>query len=147
MSVVSTFAKIRPRRGTLSAWSTENPILDEGEFVIEVPNSGIGTGISKIKIGDGIHHYNELPYSMDGESASEIIGGGVIQQNAHLIQLRSGTAAQWAAEDPVIRKNEIVFDETYNSFKIGDGVSRYTELNFIMAGGVIPTDLNGGNEG
>ena len=146
MSIVSSFAKIRPRRGTLTMWSIENPLLDEGEFVLEVPDSGIGTGLSKIKIGDGIHRYNELPYSMDGEAANEIIGGSVIEQNSHLIQLRSGTAEEWAEQDPIIRKNEIVFDETYNSMKVGDGVHHYSELSFIYSGGVI-TDLNGGNEG
>ena len=54
MSVVSSFAKIRPRRGTLANWSAENPLLDEGEFVMEVPDSGIGTGLTKIKVGDNI---------------------------------------------------------------------------------------------
>ena len=144
MAVVSSFAKIRPRRGTLALWSAENPLLDEGEFVLEVPDSGIGTGISKIKVGDGIHRYNELPYSLDGTSAASIIGGSVTSFN--MIQIRSGEASEWAEVDPILATNEIVYDKTYNSIKIGDGVTRYSELPFINSGGVI-TDLNAGFEG
>lgn len=144
MSVVSSFAKIRPRRGTLSAWSLEDPILEEGEIAMEVPDSGVGTGISKMKVGDGIHKYTELPYSLDGTSAASIIGGSVTSFN--MIQIRSGTNPEWAELDPVIATNEIVYDQTYNSIKIGDGTSRYSELSFINAGGIV-TEVNGGSEG
>jgi len=146
MSVVSSFAKIRPRRGTLALWSSENPLLDEGEFVLEVPDSGIGTGISKVKVGDGIHRYNELPYSLDGTSATSIDGGSVVSYNT--IKLRAGTDTQWREQDPVIRQNEIIYvtDPSINAIKVGDGVKRYSELGFINSGGVI-NDLNGGNEG
>ncbi len=146
MSVVSSFAKIRPRRGTLTAWSLENPILEEGEMALEVPDTGIGTGISKMKIGDGIHRYTELPYSLDGTSAIEIIGGGVIEEYSHLIQLRSGTAEEWALEDPIIRRDEVVYDRTANSIKIGNGTSRFSELPYVNAGGIL-NDINGGSEG
>ena len=145
MSVTSSFAKIRPRRGTLTQWSIENPLLDEGEFVIEVPDSGIGTGISKIKVGDGVHRYNELPYSLDGTSAASIIGGSVSSFN--MIQLRAGTAEQWAEIDPIIATNEIVYDQTKNSIKIGDGTKRYSELSFINAGDLVVTEIDGGFEG
>jgi hypothetical protein len=144
MSVVSSFAKIRPRRGTLAAWSLEDPILEEGEMVVEVPDTGIGTGISKMKIGDGIHHYTELPYSLDGTSAASIIGGSVSSFN--MIQIRSGSSAEWAELDPIIATNEIVYDRSRNSIKIGDGVTRYSELPFINSGGVL-TDIDGGSEG
>ena len=72
--------------------------------------------ISKIKVGDGVHRYNELPYSLDGTSAASIIGGSVSSFN--MIQLRAGTAEQWADIDPIIATNEIVYDQTKNSIKI-----------------------------
>jgi len=144
MSVVSSFAKIRPRRGTLANWSVENPLLDEGEFVMEVPDAGIGTGLTKIKVGDGIHRYNELPYSFDATSAASIIGGGVTSFN--MIQIRSGSNSEWNEVDPIIATNEIVYDQTYNSIKIGDGVKRYSELSFINAAAVLE-DINAGSEG
>jgi hypothetical protein len=43
------------RRGYFNYWTTKNPILNEGE-----PGFEINT--NKFKIGDGIHHWNDLPY-------------------------------------------------------------------------------------
>lgn len=123
------YAKIRPRRGTKYEFSVVNPILAEGEIVVEVPESGVGTGLSKFKIGDGISKYNELPYAFDGASASSIIGGGVEQFN--LITLRTGTTQEWETIDPVLELGEPVFDSTKNSIKIGDGVHKWTELEYI----------------
>lgn len=61
-----SFAKIRPRRGTATQWTTANPILAEGELAIEVPTEGVGTGLVKIKIGDGVTSWNDLPYAVEG---------------------------------------------------------------------------------
>ena len=52
------------RRGTTSAWEKANPILQYGE-----PGYEKDTG--KLKIGDGIHPWNELPYLTD-EAGSEV---------------------------------------------------------------------------
>lgn len=60
-----SFAKIRPRRGTATQWSTANPILAEGEIGIEVPAEGVGTGEVKMKFGDGVTAWNDLPYGLD----------------------------------------------------------------------------------
>lgn len=126
------YAKIRPRRGTKYEFSVVNPILAEGEMVIEVPESGVGTGLSKFKIGDGTSKYNDLPYAFDGASASSIIGGGVEQFN--LICFRCGTSEVWELIDPVLELGEPGFDTTVNSLKIGDGIHKWTELKFISGG-------------
>lgn len=139
-----SFAKIRPRRGTLEDWVLENPILDQGEIAFEYPNTGIGTGYCRLKVGDGIRRYSELPYSLDATSAASIVGGSVA--DSHLISLRSGTSEAWAELDPILDENEIVFDRTNNSIKIGDGVSHYSELEFINSGGTFITDYDFGNE-
>ena len=65
------YVKIRPRRGTKAEWEKYNIILAEGEFGIEVPDDGVGTGISNIKIGDGVTPWNDLPYGILGAG-----GGG-----------------------------------------------------------------------
>lgn len=39
--------------------------LRNGEIFFEIPDSGIGTGHGKIKIGDGFHDYAELPYFLE----------------------------------------------------------------------------------
>lgn len=57
--------RIQLRRGTASQWSTENPILLEGEFAIE-------TDTKKFKIGDGITTWNNLSYATQGEPGKSI---------------------------------------------------------------------------
>ena len=126
-----SYAKIRPRRGTLYEWSTVNPVLYEGEMVIEVPDTGVGTGLSKFKIGDGVSPYNQLPYAFDGAAAASINGGSV--GTSHPIQIRSGTAEQWNTINPVLRENEIAYDSTNKSLKLGDGETSWNNLDFIMS--------------
>ena len=123
------YAKIRPRRGTLLEWSTINPVLAEGELVIEVPVPESNTGLCKFKIGDGYKAYNDLPYAFDAEAASAIYGGGVYEWNK--IYIRSGTTEEWTSLDPVLGLGEIVFDITKKRLKIGDGVSRWSRLKYI----------------
>lgn len=126
-----SYSKIRPRRGTLYEWSTFNPILYEGELAVEYPASGIGTGLCKFKLGDGVTKYTNLPYAFDGTAAGAINGGSVDLFN--LIQIRSGTAELWETIDPILALNEIAFDTTNKSFKMGDGNSTWNELDFINA--------------
>ena len=52
--------RIQLRRGTASEWSSENPVLLEGEVAIELDNSR-----NRIKIGDGVTPWNALPYFLD----------------------------------------------------------------------------------
>lgn len=143
-----SFAKIRPRRGTLTDWNTANPILDEGELAWEYPDSGVGSGICKVKIGDGIHRYKQLQYALDGTSASEIIGGGV--DSFHLISIRSGTEAAWNEANPVIGQangpNEIIYVTDKNAIKIGDGTTRFKQLPYINCQDTMRTVYDFGNE-
>lgn len=57
------FTKFRLRRDTLTNWTTVNPVLLEGEFVIVTPDTGTGKGKVKIKQGDGVTAFNSLPYA------------------------------------------------------------------------------------
>jgi hypothetical protein len=50
------------------------------------------------------------------------------------MQQRRGTAAQWAAANPILTDGEIGFEKDTEEFKIGDGVSPWADLNYI--GGV-----------
>lgn len=47
--------RIQFRRDTAARWTSINPTLQEGEL-------GIETDTGKIKIGDGIKIWTELPY-------------------------------------------------------------------------------------
>lgn len=111
------YAKLMPRRGTQLDWHAINPILEEGEFVIEVPASGVGTGLSKVKIGDGTNRYINLPYAFDGAAASSIDGGDAV--TSHLIKLRTDSQSNWEARNPILNEGEPGFDTTSQAIKIG----------------------------
>lgn len=126
------YAKLLPRRGTKYDWHTINPLLEEGEFVIEVPDSGVGTGLSKVKIGDGTNKYIDLPYAFDGSSASSIDGGD--SQTSNLIKLRSDTQANWESRNPLINKGEPGFDITNQALKIGQDASHnWNQIDYLHA--------------
>lgn len=58
---------LRPRRGKLAtakAQLTASAPLKRGEVFFEVPDTGVGTGTGKIKMGDGSTAYESLPYFM-----------------------------------------------------------------------------------
>ena len=137
------YAKIRPRRSTTTEWNTINPILREGELGIEVPDSGVGTGLCKFKIGDGYKQWSALPYAFDAISAQAIYGGNVYV--SHDICLRAGSSDEWETEDPVLKMGEIVFDYTVNAFKCGDGEHSFTQLDYIGYTWVMEPDYDFGD--
>jgi hypothetical protein len=49
------------RRGTSTAWSTANPVLAQGE-------PGFETDTNRLKIGDGLTHWNSLAYLFSGSA-------------------------------------------------------------------------------
>ena len=137
------YAKIRPRRGTEYEFSVYNPVLASGELVLIYPDSGCGTGLSKFKIGDGVNKYTDLPYAFDGTAANSINGGTPTAYS--VIQLRSADTATWSDVNPVLNENEIIYDKTVNSFKVGDGINRFDDLPYI-ASNPITEEYDFGNE-
>lgn len=128
-----SYAKLRPRRGTKTEWELINPILMEGEIGIEFPDSGIGTGLCKFKIGDGKKTWSELEYAFNAEAATAIYGGTVDVSND--ICLRYGTTTEWELANPILAKGEVVYDINVNSLKIGDGIHSFTQLSYIGGSG------------
>ena len=123
------FVKLRPRRSTKAEWDLINPVLKEGEFCIEVPDTGVGTGLCKFKIGDGYRRWADLPYAFNAEAAEAIYGGNV--SVSHDICLRSGTTDDWETVNPVLKMGEIIFDVTKGAFKCGDGEHAFKDLDYI----------------
>ena len=54
----------RLKRGTAARWAEVNPILDAGE-------PGFVYDENRLKVGDGVTHWNDLPYLAEGQ------GGGL----------------------------------------------------------------------
>lgn len=65
------YVKLRPRRSTAAEWEYDNPVLTEGEMAIEVPVTGVGTGLVNVKFGDGVTHWNDIPYGLLGDTESK----------------------------------------------------------------------------
>ena len=138
-----SYAKIRPRRGTKTEWELVNPVLFEGELGIECPDTGVGTGLCKFKIGDGYKKWSELPYAFDASSATGIYGGTVSVY--HDIWLRSGTTEEWSAANPVLGLGEIVYDTTKKAIKVGDGEHAFNSLNYIGYSWQVNNDFDFGD--
>lgn len=72
-----SFYRIRPRAGTATQWELVNPVLGEREIGFEVPESGVGSGNVKMKMGDGVTTWNELPYAiLAGIAPEDIVHNG-----------------------------------------------------------------------
>lgn len=60
--IIKTTFKLR--RGTSKMFATVNPLLADGEPAFEIDTN-------KLKIGNGILNYSELPYINEGQMAWE----------------------------------------------------------------------------
>lgn len=47
------------------------------------------------------------------------------------IILRNDTAENWVAKDPVLKQGEAAVDNSSHKIKVGDGTSKWSELNFV----------------
>ena len=52
---------------------------------------------------------------------------------AIIIQLRRGTASQWASANPVLYMGEIVVETDTYQIKIGNGVTAYNSLGYAFS--------------
>ena len=52
--------------------------------------------------------------------------------NSRIIAPRRDTTVNWAAADTVLAKGEIAFDSNINEYKIGDGLKKWSELDFVI---------------
>ena len=57
MTTYKLNTKLIMRNDTPEAWYTDNPILSQGEVGCAIDSD---KGIVTVKIGDGVHHWNEL---------------------------------------------------------------------------------------
>jgi hypothetical protein len=143
--IFMALSTICPRRGDSYSWLTVDPVLQSGELAIEYPSTGVGTGLCKFKIGDGSTQYSGLPYAFDGESANSIDGG--TSDSSHLIRIRSDSSYNWDINDPILALGEIGYDIDVNSFKVGDGRSLWSSLNYVNSVSDVEGIIDCGFEG
>lgn len=62
---------------------------------------------------------------------------------ANRIQVRRGTTAQWNEYDPTLSEGEIGYNSTVTAFKIGDGSTAWSELDYYQtAASITPEEIN-----
>jgi hypothetical protein len=64
---------------------------------------------------------------------------------AQQIQLRNGTAAQWASANPTLAVGEIGVETDTSRFKVGTGSTAWTSLSYVSGIGSLPSQT--GNSG
>ena len=100
-------AKIRIRGGTFTQWQNTNPILEEREISYITG----GTNAGKFKVGDGVAHWNDLPFNAarfpedvlalaDQNASSSLPSSGQVQQLFQAIRnyLKYETQARLSAD-------------------------------------------------
>lgn len=109
------FYKIRPKSGTAQQWKTANPVLGEREIGYEYPENGLGTGIVKMKMGDGSTAWNDLPYaqvvpmtkddivSVDSSANDKVPSAGYVKKKFDDVNAKVGAFTFW---DDVISPEE-----------------------------------------
>lgn len=101
---------VSPRGGTAALWASRNPVLAFREL-------GVETDTKKMKVGDGVTHWNDLPY----------VTGPVDGDNVDL-QIKRDTETNLAASTTPIPDGTLVYNQTTGRMKIGDGETLWPNL-------------------
>lgn len=74
------------KKGHAAQWLEEDPILDMGD-------PGYETNTGRFKVGDGVHHWTELEYALNGVyGASDPLKADLVAGVVPLIQMHAGVA-------------------------------------------------------
>ena len=67
----------KPKRGKKATAESQNIVLQNGEIFFETPSGGAGKGAGKIKMGDGITAYTNLPYFLQDTNTTYSASNGI----------------------------------------------------------------------
>ena len=76
-----SFYRIRPKSGTATQWATTNRTLGEREIGFEYVENGVGKGLVKMKMGDGVTPWNDLPYALERNMTLDDLSQLIVQNN------------------------------------------------------------------
>ena len=101
---------LRPRRGKKSTATSQAIVLKRGEVFFEVPDTGVGTGAGKIKMGDGTTTYANLPYFSDAS-----VGGNFYDTDAEaeadINNIQNGALVYTNDGTDNINARQVAFDD------------------------------------
>jgi len=59
------------------------------------------------------------------------------------IQMRRGTTSDWNTADPILNEGEIGYNSTVGAFKVGDGSTIWSELDYYQtAASITPQEIS-----
>ena len=93
---------IQNKRALSSVWRSKNPILLSGEL-------GIETDTKLLKVGDGVHSWNELDYVMEGLIESLVIRIQDLEEQAIELYMAIENAGETAEDDDIEEMLDAVF--------------------------------------
>ena len=111
MSTQINNVKIALRYDTLENWMQANPLLLQGEYTaVILPDSSI-----RIKIGDGVHTFNELPFI--GSCVSVISGDVPFSNDLSVVKLTNEEYNKLVAEKKINPAALYVITDNYTSMR------------------------------
>ena len=113
--------RIQIRRDTSSSWSNENPILSQGEL-------GLETDTGKLKIGDGVHAWNDLPYFAGDSGGSSTWTGLEETPDSFTGQAGKGTR---------VKSDETGLEFVDYLTKEANDINSLTEKNYLLPDDII----------
>lgn len=138
-------ASLRPKRGKRSTAIDQKIKLARGEIFFEVPDTGTGTGVCNVVMGDGISKYEDLPYAIKGS------GGGGSQGTVTSVNYNYPDAAgnikldSVPLADNLVSSDNLIISDTYifrTSGNHTDIKSGYATLNMINGNCTYDPELN-----
>lgn len=120
---------MQQKRDSAANWTSENPILLDGQIGLEF-NESLNK-YDKFKVGDGNTPWNSLDYQSNGGS------GGInnIYQNQSWFD--SNTTL-------ILDSGQVAFLEQTGRYKLGDGTTQLQSLAFLGSGGGVRFETNTG---
>lgn len=136
---------LRPKRGKRSTAIDQNIKLARGEIFFEVPDTGTGTGVGNIVMGDGTSNYEDLPYFVKGSGGGG--GQGTVSSVNYVYPDATGNikldsvplAENLISSDNLVLTDKYIFRTSGNHTDISSG---YATLNIIKGNCVYNSESN-----
>jgi len=109
------------RRDTSKNWFLHNPVLEQKEFVIEKDTN-------RIKKGDGVLNYYDLPYFLGSFKKINIFNGRLYVPAI----IRRGSSIDANDNNILLEEFEPFYETDTDKNKIGDGRTKYKDLKYLQ---------------
>lgn len=122
-------ARIRQKRDTAANWTNNNPVLLNGELIV-VETS---TGAIRLKVGDGVKTFNQLPFL---DEALRALITDVDNNNSAVVMTKNGES-QLLDTFNIVKLSEEEYNQLINSntldpntlyFTVGAGDEKYSKV-------------------